>query len=1353
MAPPETPTLPPEEITRIRQRLGLSKLEAGDLIGGGPRAFSKYESGTIEPAAAVSNLLRVLDANPTVLDQLRGLPAPPIDIHSGRPGEVSGAHVRALTPKMLTLLMRRLLSADAQTNGLTQDGVHVAATINAPDDKEDARIEWVGGPDRTIFIPARRCIFQSKATDVSPSAAAADVLDSHHDVSSPIREILSAGGVYIVFCSRSYAQKAINARVTAIHRSLTHHGLTLGREQLQFRDADQIALWVNAHPSVAAWLLDRMQPGMRGPFHDWTHWGDRADNDALALEADERLQTLQTSLRAGAVVRRSVQRIIGPAGVGKSRLTFESFQPDTAEEGSSIALKDLILYVVLPEAGVEAVTHTVQNLVDSSRHAIVVVDRCSAKTHDVLAGLVKHARSHLSLITIDHEDEPNDVTDATILRLQSAPASVIEGILKQRLIKHGALAYEDNRRLQVLAAGLPRLAVLLADAWLRGDVLAGVSDEVLIDRIVSGHGRDSAGLLKDVSRRLSVFGQIGVKERVEGDLSKIAKLGKHIPPDDFRSALVELIDRGVVQRRGRFATLQPLPISLVLAEKQWQAWNSEQWDEILCGSLPTDLRIAAARRLTYLNSRPRPQSIAFEVTRHVCRHKGPLAGFEHLKDPVNAEILSLLAEIDSEAVIALMDRALAQRTTTELISVDGNARRAWVRALVKLAFVAETFERAARLLFRFALAENEKWNNNATGQFSALFPVMSGGTAAGPTQRLDVLDELLKTETEMHLIILVDALLEGGRTHSFSRTLGPESHGTRPALQPWQPKTNPEAWDYIKECLRRVSELAIRNTPSGEKARTELGHTFRNLVNSEQLTFIESLVSSVLPRVKYWPEALGSLGDVLQHDEGRLQEADLRRVRALIQQLQPQDLATRLAHLVTNMPWDYPEEEHLELDARRDRQLQAVSTLTSELLTERKTLRAALPDLVRGAHRMGFELGDEIARQSENPFEWQATLMETFEATPANQRNSIVLTGFLARLSRAHPTLVEDFKRMAVTSETFAPLLPDLCFATNIVLGDIALVCEGLRSGLIPVYRLRQWSFGGVFAKVPPAAAAPLFDYLFHDDGDSFSMGVDLIGMYSFQRAVVLDELRPQLRGMAAIDCDGEHLQRGRTDAHHFSEVMTWLLKHGSNDADAVDAARALATRFIADDDGYATELIRPLLPLLLSSFAGIVWPVIGTTIATDQNQAWRLEGALGDKYAHGDELKAPAILGLPEALLMNWCRQYPESAPRFVAGLMPLLAQDATTQILSIHPRTKQLLDEFGSREDVLDALHRQLYTFAWWGSRKSYFERYQTPFQSLLTHPTGSVRRWAQERIVELSHDIAAAQNEDDEDRDPDL
>ena len=62
--------LGPEEIRRIRKKLRLSQEAAGRVIGGGPRAFQKYESGDLLPSRAISSALILLDRDPGALTVL-----------------------------------------------------------------------------------------------------------------------------------------------------------------------------------------------------------------------------------------------------------------------------------------------------------------------------------------------------------------------------------------------------------------------------------------------------------------------------------------------------------------------------------------------------------------------------------------------------------------------------------------------------------------------------------------------------------------------------------------------------------------------------------------------------------------------------------------------------------------------------------------------------------------------------------------------------------------------------------------------------------------------------------------------------------------------------------------------------------------------------------------------------------------------------------------------------------------------------------------------------------------------------------------------------------------------------------
>lgn len=62
--------LRPEDITRIRKKMGLSQVQASELFGGGIRSFHKYEKGIIAPPKSLDILLRLIDEGKTKLEDL-----------------------------------------------------------------------------------------------------------------------------------------------------------------------------------------------------------------------------------------------------------------------------------------------------------------------------------------------------------------------------------------------------------------------------------------------------------------------------------------------------------------------------------------------------------------------------------------------------------------------------------------------------------------------------------------------------------------------------------------------------------------------------------------------------------------------------------------------------------------------------------------------------------------------------------------------------------------------------------------------------------------------------------------------------------------------------------------------------------------------------------------------------------------------------------------------------------------------------------------------------------------------------------------------------------------------------------
>jgi hypothetical protein len=307
--------------------------------------------------------------------------------------------------------------------------------------------------------------------------------------------------------------------------------------------------------------------------------------------------------------------------------------------------------------------------------------------------------------------------------------------------------------------------------------------------------------------------------------------------------------------------------------------------------------------------------------------------------------------------------------------------------------------------------------------------------------RLQVIDDALTSSDARRLTIVADALLEGTELDSFTRSVGPETHGSRPALEPWTPKIWKDAFDYVRACAERLTTFALRPDKVGGYARKVLGHRLRALVRHGLIEFVEQQVGRVITVHSYWPEALSSLGDVLQFDRDALEAGVEARVRALMDQLKPDQIGDRVGFLVTEMPWDYPEDETLEFDDRDKRQVEAVERLADELLGTNR-LGEFLLQLSRSDQRKAFEFGRAIGGLADEPLAWRQRIMSAYEAVPPGERNMGVLAGYFAGLAPRDPEAAEEFKEQAVHSDSFA--IPFRCCArTSALRRRMSSLCAG----------------------------------------------------------------------------------------------------------------------------------------------------------------------------------------------------------------------------------------------------------------------------------------------------------------------
>ena len=1338
----------PDEIRAIREYLGLSQAEAGKVIGGGPRAFTKYEAGTVKPSAAAVNALRHMQADPAAVATLQGHKSLPLRVGTTSPFEVAGDHITAVTERTFPDLLRRLLNAEAEANNLPAYGIQVAGNIYAADGGVDGRITWSDGPDHTDFLPGRLNQFQLKAGNISPSRAGKEVTKKG-GVKDMVRSALEDGGHYIMLCAHSYTPAQIDARRARIREALRDAGMTISDDQVDFRDADQIALWANRHPSVAVWVKEQTEPGTIGPFRSWSSW---ARDDRPPWVEDERLPVFGDRLRDLLAEPRQIVRVVGPSGVGKTRLVFEAL--GHAEEEAGLCPSDLVMYAVQSVVGAEVINQVVQKLSDKGARAVVVVDDCDPDAHQILAGMVLRQGSRLSLVTIDNEI-PVGTSAENTLEVEKAPSRVTEGIIDHF---SPGLQYEDQSRLARFSEGFPEIAVRVGKAWSESIPIPHAADDGLVDDFVLGRSPRNRDLLLNSAELIAVFPLVDVDSPTGGQLSEVAELRGNLSPEDLYAAATQLIDRRVARKRGRYITIQPRPIAMKLAERRWKEWLPTTRERLLSGDINPSLRVLAAQQLALLNT----TNISQEVVGCVCRSGGPFDGLEAISTPGHAEVLSELAAIDSQAVVNRIECAFHEVEDLSKVSID--VRGHLVRALEKIAFHACTFEEGARLLLRLAADEKDVlsrlpasgdfWrrslDSNAADKFKKLFPMFLGGTEADGYSRLSFLDGVADIGGPAQREVVAEGLIAGCKTHHFERMLGPEAQGSRPALRSWHPATNGEACEYIKGCVRRLAQLALGDDWGGVTARAGLADVLGHLLLEGFMSIdeVEAVVHQVTAAAAdYWPAARGSLSAILLYHGQKIGPEATERVRKLVHELQPKSLESRIGFLATGMSWNYRDGSGLDINQQYQREVEEMRKLASEALQQPEVLKAALPQLSRGRPRMALEFGAAIAELADSPTEWLEPLIDAIQEAPEDERNFDLLSGFIMGLAEGHPSDVDVFKQRAVRSRELAPVFLRVCLRFGIDCTDIQMAIGALDDGLLPPQHFMCWSVCGKLAEVSAPEVAPLFDAMLDHKAEGFTVAVQLMGMYALDAPEKLEGLLPQVLKLAENATRWEPTRDWNQCQYHFELIMAWILGKGRQNPDARAAALALALGVANVEEFDSDLLIKPLFPKLLSGFPEIAWPLIGQAIVSDPSRAWRLRFILGDQNSFG-RTTAPAILSLPEDTLFAWCHANPTRAPAFSAETIPVLtAEGVDAPERSLHPIMARLLEEFGERSDVLQAVGRNIDSFSWWVSRASYYAPYKGPLSKLVQHQKPQVNGWARSMLRQLDAMVEAARNEDEE------
>jgi hypothetical protein len=919
------------------------------------------------------------------------------------------------------------------------------------------------------------------------------------------------------------------------------------------------------------------------------------------------------------------------------------------------------------------------------------------------------------------------------LRLQKATDLHIQQIAKGIA---PALGDADRRFIVDLAEGFPRVAVLAAqqDGHSRQTL---ESVEQVLDRIIWG-SKLKVPEAERVLEIASLFEWVGIEGRVENQVTCIATQLADMRPSMFVGHLLSFQSRGVISRRGDFVQVGPVPLAARLGLKRLSAITSNQLIRFFEES-PEELKASLLKRMRWLDTAPVAKAFAQRLLEPTA-----LGNFAALNTDFGAKCLDRLVHVDPDTVSAAVERVFGGLTIDELRAArDG--RRYLVWTLEKLVFRKETFDRAATLLRKLAVAENEDGiGNNATGQFKRLYQLRLSGTEAEPAARLLVLDDGLNSSDSREREVCVEALgvmLDAG---PFSRSGGAEQIGSAKRLDDWRPKIYGEIWDFYRVAVKRLTGIIICNDPLAVRAKELLGQHVRGLLSSVPLDDVKAMIKAISDHTGFWPEAISGVSQWLYFDSKEASKDIAAEIRSYFDSLMPGDPIDAVDLYTRGWRADFHDPDTVYDDAPGskhdfDYSARKVTDLAIVIAADPELLKRAVSKFACSNAKSIFPFARQLAISAPDPEVLISHAIQMVESSGKDPSRAF----FGGLVSGAHARdreLAGSFVRAALKSPKLKAEAITLIGSGQLRPDDLALVVTLLRNGDVEPWQCASLSYGRGLDHLPSVDLLPLLEELEKHGADGLWTILDIVVMYLHGRErrdkVLVKFLKrilinPALMSQVRNNMDGYHLEKVVTLIARLGEIKVTYAKQLTNQLMSICERRTDRIFYELD------EPVRKSLDVLMRIHPDEVWSVITAKIS---NRSWHIRfyaANLVKGHHRDDHLSEGTAFHVPIELILKWVRDNPKDRAASAVNWLSVAVKGEDGS-LKWTREAEEYINEFGDIPDTLAAFSERLRPTTWLGSLAPHLEPLIPLLESWRTHRSSAVRSWVSNRIDALRTEI---------------
>lgn len=1233
--------------------------------------------------------------------------------------------VVSLSPEQSVAVIRAIFRAECGYAKLGPSGLTISDRLMTPDGGIDAEINATQGQ----VIPSD-CIFQSGITGFqiksgttfkpwTSSAIRGELLNSKGKLCSEVERLIQRKGHYTIICTgHDLTPEQRNDAKTLIKTVLAEKGFEKYEGKINVLGARQIAEFAERYPGVASLLaVDPVQEA-------WTleEWRHDAHMTNMFEESPEQAEII-SQIRADLQSKVKHIRLLGEAGLGKTRIVLESLKDET--------ISPYVLYI--QHGSQFGQTKLFRQLLKSGhdKPLVLVLDELP---ENELSDIWRHLKSrcgHLKIVSIDHGRD--ETRDEEIKRI-NAPYLPDETIKK--ILSHSVGESPELDRWAKICEGSPRVAQAVADNLNANpsDLLKPPTTIPIWTRFLHGYGsrnKASARQIDCVAQHLALFSRFGYEAPVGDEAAYIAELIENIDPTigwaRFQEIVRDLRTRRVLQG-SRTLFFVPKALHIYLWKQFWECYGRGFNFTHTFSSMPESLHTWFMNMFKYAGD-----AHTAHVINDILKPEGIFSQSEVLTSKKGSQLLSILAEANPSAVLRLLESTIGTWTDEEILHLSEN-RQNFVWTLEKVAVWPAYTVRAMQLLIRLAVNENSQNSNNSTGTLLGLFRIgpECAATESSPEIRLSAFQKLLRADNDAERRLGLKAAEASLDTRGLGfRIVGPEYQGLKERAKLWFPETYSDWWQaqfsYFQTLVNET-----KNWPS--HLRLEVCNTLLNAVEHQiQTPYCTELAFQVLDLLindeSMLPEKLNSFfGHWREYNDDGSHPDITKRLQIIERCYTRRDLVSRFNRYVLDVSYREWDEEYRERRGKTKSRAQSLVKALARRIARSPEKFNEIQHLLtpeRSTQGLWF-FGEQLAQNDIDGM----FLSQIIEVTLPS-KNITCLYGYLSEVKKNNIALYTSTIDAFFEEKDTAWLGAQITLSSGYEDHLFAKCLSALDKGWISPQQFSSLRYGRSIDNIPKERLLVLFQKL-----DSLKTEEALCLLIELLDSIALDESSLVdsgfvFRVVSRSVPNGE----GRDVGYYWKRVAQKLVRW--DERHVLPLLDVLLTKMGEEYRLSYDSNVGPLANELVQVNPSGAWEIIKSHFE-ETLPKWRsdmlhwLKGGIG-----GFDEKSPRgpIVDLPFQEIIEWVNEDPESRAGLIARAAPRTLDDTNGGKL-----TRELLSKYGQFDGVKRAVSANFFhSGGWVGLASAYLKRKRERFRRWLAAEYDSeITQWIEEGIEYLDRNI---------------